>query len=251
MRMVAAEFRIDRFSSGYKDQYPRRATYHTTEQGGELHTRNSKGFRNGRRSLMEGMLKGEANQIEMAEALAMEHLVQLTLQQDLEAAGFWIDMAPQTLDHKDDGQKSVDLLVGGPGDLVYMGIDVKMRRGKSKRDRDGYGWSSRLCSPYFYLSLGNCRLETWEREDVAVREWLRTYVIPKIMTTGKIPRIEAFRQYLVGRMERSLYAYVERLAEGDNYHNDFGIPQTVEERDILIEKLMVMHYLFANISARI
>jgi hypothetical protein len=200
---------------------------------------------------MESLLAGNAAYHEYAQSLAFEHFVNLALRLPLEGSGFLVQLTPQSLEESTDSQKGVDLLIRDEAKLVYLGIDVKLRRGRSRLQRDGFGWNTRLLSPYIYLSLGDFVANTREGTQISVRQWLHQFAIPHINSTGKIPHWDQFRGYLLARIERSLNGYVEKVREYEEFDNLMGIPSTNESLEILIEKLAVMHCLFVELRQQV
>jgi len=181
------------------------------------------------------------------QAILTEHIVRLAFEPLLEKTGFNSTLAPQTLERSDEQQKGVDLLITDENNLSYLGIDVKLRTSKSRFQRDGFDWNSMLLSPYIYFSLGNWSVDMKEQEDVTIKKWLTEYAIPKIIKTGKIPQINSLRQYMVGRVKRSLEGYQEMLDEVD-IRQVYGVPETEAGREVLALKLEIMHSLFEELE---
>lgn len=237
---------IQRHSLSYPPIFP----YRTEEHAPVQEAYSSPRFRESRSHMMADLLFYGAFQHEMAKSLALEYLVELALQYFLRDHGFKIQTAPQTLELSDSTQKGVDLLITDASDVVLLGVDVKLRRGHSSYNRDGYGWNQNLRTPYIYLSLGNLAISTREKEAISAVEWLTNYVVPYIGSSGKIPHIDTFRIYLLERIERSLFGLIERLREPEMYTNSFGLPTgdpSQENYMILEEKLLITHSLFAEI----
>lgn len=132
--------------------------------------------------------------------------------------------------------------------MVCLGIDVKLKKSRSLRDRDGYGWSSHLHSPFIYLNLGNWSVDTWEEPLVDIRNWITNYTLPKLTTTGKIPKMYELRQYLLGRIERSISGYIELIKDPNEEIAEINIPKNYQELNILEEKLFLMHQLFSDLN---
>lgn len=242
-----AGLRIDTFTQSIATAYPPFVSYSIHPEHPQVEAITNPAFRRSREVMATAILSGEAFFKEMAEALVLEHIVNLSLRNPLEDVGFKVDLTPQSLEKSNQGQKGVDLLVCDTEQMVYLGIDVKLRRGKSPYERDGFGWNSNLLSPFIYLSLGNFKVDMWDKDNVGIREWLGKYVIPKVITTGKIPEIDVFRKYLLTRIEKSLTGCVERIREPDLFKHDFGLPKTPREQLILEEKLALMESLFQGL----
>lgn len=239
---------IARFTAGLNRSYPPIFPYFVLADGPEAVARSSRDFRNSRQELMELLLMGRAIQEELSLSFALEHMVNLALRVPFEETGFTVQLSPQTLERSEPGQKGVDLLICDSENLIYLGIDVKLRAGHSSYQRDGYGWNPGVLSPYIYLALGNFVVNMREQQNISVREWLKRYAIPKIGSTGKIPQLDLFRSYLIGRIERSISGSLERLR--DPYNNDerpIGFPRTAQELTIMEEKLSIMQSLFFDL----
>jgi hypothetical protein len=235
------------FVDGYTRSYPSSVSFVTDTHGNTVDAYSSRDFQTSRAKLLTSVFEGKPRHEVMSHVLIAERIVALSLQPVFEDAGFRAVLAPQTLERGGE-QKGVDLIVSDPDNMTYLGIDVKLRSGTSPYNRDGYGWSPSLKSPYIYLSLGNWSTEMREKEEVTVKDWLADFAIPKIQQTGKIPKLHALRQYLIGRMERSLSGYRERLLEPNEGYLCFGLPKSKEDREILEEKVGIMHSLFADLQ---
>ncbi len=232
--------------------YPSRTTYHAEPPNAPngkppVEATSSDAFLNSRKRLLEQLIAGQPRNREFSQAIALEHMVDLTLRNPLDDTGFTLELTPQSLERSIGSQKGVDLLVRDNQNLVYLGIDLKTGKGSSRYERDGYGWNSTTQSPYIYLSLGSFAVNTREQSAVAVREWLNLYAIPSILNTGKIPLLGDFRTYLISRIERSLHGCLEVLREPEEDRPPFGLPQSDQELTIMGEKLSIMHSLFYDL----
>lgn len=196
---------------------------------------------------MEELLIGQSEYLEYAQSVAFEHFVNLALRLPFTGTGFVVELCPQSLEMSSREQKGVDLLVMDYEHYVYLGIDVKLRRGRSNLQRDGFGWNQRLLSPYIYLSLGDFVANTREGTQISVRQWLHDYAIPSIGSNGKIPHWDQFRAYLLARIERSLEGYTEKVRELEEFDNLLGIPASPQSLEILVEKLAIMHSVFVEL----
>lgn len=245
--MIERVSSIENFAGSLPDFYPALAHYLVQPDGPELIASNSRAFCLSRFHMLETLLHNLPGHQEMSLALALEYLVHLALRGPLSETGFTLDLSPQSLECSQEGQKGVDLLIADSNQLVYLGIDVKLRVGASAYERDGYGWNARLFSPYIYLSLGNFSVSTRDQQQLSVRDWFRSCAVPHIRGSGKIPHLDQFRSYLISRIERSLNGYLERLREPEMYSNDFGIPTTANEQALLTEKLATMQSLFTDL----
>lgn len=235
-----------RFAKRCGSSVPDSIAYIVDHQGQSLEATSSRNFRESREIILVDFLSGRSRQDELSHSLMAEHVVQLSLNPALQRLGFAAAIAPQSLEHGKD-QKGVDLIISDTNNLVYMGIDVKLReKRRTFPDRDGYGWSDTLRSPYFYLSLGNWRIDMREREEVPIRDWLTEYTIPSITGSKQIPRVAAFRDYLIGRIGRSIEAYRKRLDDTEFESGIYIIPDAQEDQQILREKLAVMHGVFTK-----
>lgn len=242
--------RVARFIQSYAQGFPSSVNFQS-RPGEYVQATSSHRFSMSRASLIEDLLNGQQRHEVMAQALLAEQIVHLSLEPLLEPTGFYSCLAPQTLELSQDGQKGIDLILSGPHRLAYLGIDIKLRQGRSPWDRDGYGWNQNLCFPYIYLSLGNCFFDMRDNSSVPLRQWLKSYAIPQIPQSGKIPGLHEFRNYLVCRIEKSLQAYTDRLVDPPPNFPDYGIPPTSAQTEILLEKLAVIHSLFTELRLSI
>ena len=207
----------------------------------------SQNFTNSRVSLMDGYLSGKYQKTEMPQALLAEELVSLALKKPLEERGFSSYLAPQNLE-SGENQKGVDLIITDADHMICLGVDLKLKKGKSKIERDGYGWCQNIQSPFIYLKMGNWSLETREESTVDIRQWISEYTRPKLKTTGKIPRVNELREYIFPRIERTISSYIEILKEPEGKFADVTIPKNMAELNALEDKLFMMHSLFSSIS---
>lgn len=227
------------------DAFPPTAQYLVDTNGNYLNANSNEEFRNNRKKQMNLYIDGNPKH-ESIRGLFVEPLVCFSLRPYLQQAGFDIILAPQSLEHGIE-QKGVDLLIVDPDQYVYLGIDVKTRKDRSSKGRDRYGWSSKLKSPYIFLSLGNWDVELRENKKITVPRWTREMVVPNIQKTGKIPRINNFKDYIVSKAENTVYSFRNRLDDRKRYYGG-SLPQNREERTMLEEKLGIIHSLLTDIS---
>lgn len=243
---MAETVQLNPFARLYAEAFPPKTAYGIDSKGTVLVGKSSKDFSRSRGHLMHHIISGKEQKTSYPQALLAENVVNLALQPVM-GDEFKASLAPQTIEWDVDG-KGVDVLISDPDDYIYLGIDVKMRYGKSPLNRDGYGWSEKLKAPYIYLSLGNWSVDIQERQEVSIRDWLQEYTIPHIQRAKPIPGVVDFRHYLVGRIERSINGYRQRLREADLYEHDFGLPFSAEGAELLEEKLAVMQSLFTELQ---
>jgi hypothetical protein len=234
------------FITRYSRSYPSSIAFKTDTYGNHIEARSSATFQASREQLMRKLLTGTQTKESMSQALMAEHLVSLAIQPLIAEQGFHTMLAPQSLEHGKN-QKGIDLIISDNEMMTYLGIDVKLRRGRSIQNRDGYGWNATLKAPYIYLSLGNWSTAMREGEEVNVKDWLADYAVPKIQDSGKIPHLNKLRTYLVARIERSLNGYHERLIDGSMYNHSFGLPELEEDKVILARKLSNMQSVFTEL----
>lgn len=247
--MVERAFRPSGAIENIVASFPPFVQYLLTLDHPPIEATSSTNFRTSRRRLMENVVSPHEETKDHAEALALEYLAKLALRTRLRDFGFSVQLSPQSLEMSNKPEhKGVDLLISDTNGLVYLGIDVKLRTGRSIKQRDGYGWNKQLLSPYIYLSLGNFYTDIREKEKASVREWFEKCVVPRMNTTGKIPKLPEFCSYLIARIERSLHGYHERLVEPDGFTHEFGLPETKHELHVLKEKIALVHSLFLELQ---
>jgi hypothetical protein len=235
------------YVASYVDSYPSKASFRLSPQDDPHEVSTSFNFRHSRELIMCGLLAGNARPESMFTAYMSEQLVRLGLEPLLKDSGFYVSLAPQAFEHGN-CQKGVDLIISDEDKVVYLGIDVKLREKRRYPESDGYGFCQPLCCPYIYLSLGNWRADMKEDPEVSILKWISNYTIPKINRTGKIPRLDNFRSYLVKRIEKSLDGYCNRLEKGETYPRQDYLSSHFDDLNILIDKLYIMHTLFMDLS---
>lgn len=231
----------------YHQGFPPQISFITDRLGTSIEGVSSENFTNARVNLMDGYFSGCRQKTEMPQALLAEELVSLALKKPLEERGFFSYLAPQNLE-SGENQKGVDLIITDNNQMICLGIDLKLRKGKSRFKRDGYGWCQNIQSPFIYLKMGNWSLETREEPVVNIRKWINEYAKPKLKTTGKIPRVFELRQYIIPRIERTLLSYIEMLKEPTGELAEVTVPRELDDLDCLEDKLFTMHQLFSSIS---
>jgi hypothetical protein len=238
------------FIERYTQEYPPSVDYIISPRGEKVSETTTHKFKTSRIAMMQDLVDGKPRRNEMSHSLFAEEIVCLALDPLLQRGGFSSCLAPQSLEHGVD-QKGVDVLISDKNNMAYLGIDVKLRIGKSLLGRDGFGWSHHLLSPYIYLSLGNWSVDTWEENGVNIRGWLADYALPKIPESGKIPKISELRRYLIDRIERSLSGFMDRVYSPKEDDLNYGMPSTAEDLMILEEKLPVIYSLFFDLKTAI
>lgn len=232
------------FVDHYAKSYPPSSQYLLDSKGTSVNASSDESFRTYRENLLNLYFEGDPKHDSIVGHF-IEPVVCLSLRPYLQEGGFDVVLAPQSLEHGD-GQKGVDILITDSEQLVLLGIDVKSKKGRSSRGRDTYGWSPALRSPFVYLSLGNWNPAMQDRRDVSVHDWSRGYVVPNLQKSGQIPNIQDFRQYLLKRLERTVYSFRERMHDPSRFQQQI-VPQTPEEASILEEKLGIVHSLITDV----
>lgn len=205
-------------------------------------------FINSRTRLLERFLLEEKNKHhEMSQAYLAEQLVRIAIKNPLEERGFFMDIAPQNIEHGTD-QKGVDLIVVDSNKTICLGIDLKLKRKITINDRDGFGWCQNTLSPFIYLKMGNWSLETREKSGVDIHQWIQEYTSPKLKTTGKIPRIFELRQYIVPRIIRTLEGYIDTTNNPNDRLYISCIPENYQSFELLKNKLSRLWSVFSDIS---
>lgn len=237
---------ISRYTETLVTDFPRHSHF-TTRNGCErIQGQNGEKFITARVALLFLLLSGEKTH-PMSLPLACEHAVKLALQEALRGTGFTIQLSPQNLE-SGEKTKGVDLLICGAHNEIYLGIDVKLRPNKSKYDRDGCGWHAQLAAPFIYLSLGAFQVDTLEAEQIDIRTWFQDYVIPSFEGSGQFPKFHDFRAFLLRRIERSLYARIERTLYPYHDQKEFEATNSAEEEEMMQTKLAVLHSLFYELQ---
>lgn len=211
----------------------------------------SKNFRKSRINFAEGLLEKTTKHQEMAVALTLEYLVVLALQRQLMKVGFNIYLAPQSIECGKEDQKGIDVIIVDSENSPYLGINVKLRKGKSTLSRDSGGWNGNISTPYIYLSLGSLAINTKEKNKLDVKQWLTESVIPNIKISGKFPHFEQFQHYLIQRIEKSLCGLSDVIQhESEKYKTSTyrQAPREDESKQIFEEKIRIMHQLFSELK---
>lgn len=231
----------------YHQDFPPQISFIMDHGGALVEGISSRNFTSSRVSLIDNYISGGNPKTEIPQALLAEELVCLAIKKPLEERGFFSYLAPQNLE-SGGNKKGVDLIITDSNNMICLGIDLKLRKGRSKLKRDGYGWSQNIQSPYIYLQMGDWTLETRKEPVVNIRQWISEYTRPKLRTTGKIPHVYELRQYVIPRIERTLSSYIEILKEPDGELADLTIPKDTGEIMSLEEKLFKMHLVFSSIK---
>lgn len=230
----------------YHCDFPRSIIFSTSEGKDTIEGLSSLKFTNSRVKLLDNYILERKPQTEFSQALLAEELVGIAIKKPLKERGFFLHLAPQNLE-SGKNQKGVDLLITDSNNMICLGIDLKLRKGRSNFNRDGFGWASNLQSPYIYLTMGNWSLKTRQEPHVGIRKWINDYTCPKLITSGKIPNIYELRQYVIPRIERSISGYIETLKEPNINFVEATTPKSREEVDILEYKLFILSLLFCSL----
>ena len=231
----------------YHQDFPSQVNFKTDQSGTLIEGRSSQNFTNSRVNLIDCYISGQRPKTEMPQALLAEELVRIAVKNPLEERGFFLHLAPQNFE-SGKNQKGVDLIIVDNNDMICLGVDLKLKKGRSRFNRDGFGWSPKLHSPYIYLTMGNWSLETREESHVSIRKWISEYTCPKLRTSGKIPHIQELRRYIITRIEKSLSGYIEMLKEPIGEFANITIPESQGEVSILEDKLFTLHLLFSSLN---
>jgi len=229
------------------DRYPRTVNINVPEN--PIIETNSINFINSRRIMFDKLVSDKIDPKEFPQALFSEHIVFTALEKPINEMNFKLYTAPQSLDISRKNNKGIDLLICNNENIPFLGINVKLRKGRSVLNRDGYGWHSKLQAPYIYLSLGNWTVDTREGKETRIRQWLDECAIPKISESGKIPKFWDFRKYLIERIDRSLDGFTEKL-DDRQYDINYGLPETMIEMSVLKDKLPVISSVFSQLNAK-
>jgi hypothetical protein len=235
------------FVSRYQKEYSPVLSFVTDRSGRTIEGTSNNDFRRSRTDLMSDYLNNKPKHHEMTQSLLSEELVLISIAPFLAQKNFITYLAPQNLE-SGGNQKGLDIIIADKNNVAYLGIDVKLKIGRSSLQRDGFGWSPNLQSPYIYLKLGNWSLNTREEAGVRVRDWINTYTVPRIIESGKIPRIFEMRQYLFGRINRSLSGYSDLFNNPKDRYAEVNIPKNIDEQNLLKEKLESINKAFSELD---
>lgn len=237
-----------RFTNHYKESFPPSIVLDVGRKREPLTATTAKPFRDSRTFLLDRYLHGNSRKGEMTEGHLAEQMVNLALRPMLSPAGFSSRLAPESLEHGND-QKGVDILITNPRNKVFLGIDVKLRRGKSRYQRDGFGWSPKMRSPFIYLSLGNwAGPPNSHGNEISIKEWLKNQSKNGIIKSGQIPYLDALRRYLAVRIERTLEHAHAATREPQIFPHTHMLPEGTRDLTIMREKIGVMHHLFTALQ---
>lgn len=213
------------------DRYPNRINFNVEEKNIEATT--SSNYANSRKKMFGDLIERKTSSVEYPRALFLEHVVFTALSKNISEKNLDLYCAPQSLELSNKFQKGVDLLICDKEKEPLLGIDVKLRKGKSFLNRDGYGWQSTLKCPYIYLSLGNFSVDTREGKNKKIRDWLSECALDKISNSGKIPKLNEFKKYLSERIKNSLTGIIERISDQNDY---LFFPYLSEDELKIVEK---------------
>jgi len=235
----------------YSRGFPSNVSYRTHDYDSVVQTTSSRAFINSRTELMDGFLTEDKKikWFEVSQSYLAEQLVRIAIKSPLEERGFFLDLAPQSLEHGNN-QKGVDLIIVDSCQTICLGIDLKLKKSRNKSGHDGYGWCQNILSPFIYLKMGDWSLETREETDVNIRQWIQKYTCPKLKTTGKIPRVYELRQYLIPRVTNTLNTYLEALDRPKDEFSYLYIPEDRQSVNLLKNKLLNLYSLFSDLSQK-
>lgn len=210
----------------------------------------SKDFITSRTALLDEFINiDKSKHHEMSQAYLAEQLVRIAIKNPLEERGFFMNIAPQNIEHGNN-QKGVDLLVIDSDKMISLGIDLKLRKRRARSLHDGFGWCQNTLSPFIYLKMGNWSLETREESGVDIRHWIKEYANPKLKTTGKLPRVYELRQYIIPRISEAIKSYIEVIDDSEGKYKLYRncIPEDRQSYSLLKRKLVALDILFSSIS---
>lgn len=230
----------------YYQDFPPQINFSSDSQGTPIEGFSSSKFTSSRVALIDNYLSQNNPKKEMSQALLVEEFSNLALEKLLKEKGFSSHLAPQNLE-SGQNQKGVDLIIQDSQKMLCLGIDLKLKKSKSLLKRDGYGWSPNTKSPYIYLKMGDCFMKTKEESSVNLRDWIQDYTLSKITSTGKIPHLDQFRKYIICRIERTLFSYIQTIKEPSNFIAQKTIPKDHQDQLLLEEKLFKTHALFSSL----
>lgn len=180
-------------------------------------------------------------------SLLAEYVVALSLEPLLSPYRYSIDIAPQSIDHGQNGQRGVDLLILNPYRHIMMGIDVKLRASKSSLNQNGGSWLPHLESPFINLTLGNWSVTSKDPQVKSVKDWILNCVVPNVPNSGKIPQINSLRSFLIPRLINSLNSQLQISHEPDP-SPFIKLPETRQQMSIYRQKLTGLISLFNQIN---
>ncbi len=244
---VTEEHPSRRFTQHYQESYPPEMTFNVGRKNRPHIGTSALQFRKSRAELLENFFYSRPKQAELIQSYFAEQIINLALRPLIAGAGFSSQLAPQSLEHGE-GQKGVDLLITDPQQRVYLGIDVKLRKGHIAYKRDGFGWSQHIRAPHIFLALGDWEPEPHQDEHpVTVKKWLKQHSKEGIYKNGQIPNLPSLRAYVTGRIERTLEHAHEAVREPQIFPYSDMLPAGTRDIAIMREKIGVMHHLFASL----
>jgi hypothetical protein len=231
----------------YKGLLPQIFYTRIDSQNQIIEGRSSGNFINSRTALLDEFINiDKSKHHEMSQTYLAEQLVRIAIKNPLEERGFFMDIAPQNLEHGDN-QKGVDLIVVDSNKMICLGIDLKFKKRVTRLDRDGFGWCQNTLSPFIYLKMGNWSLDTREESGIGIRRWIQEYTSPKLKTTGKIPRVFELRQYVIPRIIRTLEGYIDVINDPSDRLYNTCTPKDNQSFELLKSKLLTIHSVFLSI----
>jgi hypothetical protein len=231
------------FLRRFAQEFSPSETFFATTQGPEIPLSNSENYRRSRPEMVRRAIAAQHSPDDISPySVLAEQIVNLALDPVLARHSYHSHSASQNLDAGDQ-DKGVDVLIADKSNIVVLGIDVKLRQGRSVARRDGGGWSPRLKSPYIYLSLGDWSTLNKSNTTINVKQWLADAVAPNLSNSGKIPHFVSFQSYIIDRLSRSLQSFYHQFICHPN-SSTWGFPKAVEDRQILRAKLEILNKFF-------
>lgn len=202
-------------------------------------------------SYLRSNFEGKAD---ISRAFLSEWLACIALQNNFQGTNYNVFLAPPQLEIGGGGHSGMDLVLSEQQENndqeLLLGINIKLKRIKSKRNYEVHKFDPRIAAPFCHLSLGDWQIPTREYESIGIRPWINEYVAPNILKTGKIPYLPEFQQYLTEKISQTLshYEYKVRGVREQKYEPSLKethlLPQTTEELDAFYEKLSRVDSLF-------
>lgn len=226
-----------KFIQRYSQSYPPQKTYYLLNHD-LLHTTCNHNFCTSRTDLLIAHSEGKKTHFEFTQAILSEFVTVLALEKPLFSHNYSIELATQSLEHGQDHQRGVDILITNSQKKIMLGIDIKLGKSSSRFNSNGGHWLDHLKAPFINLTLGNWRPD--------IKDWLKNAVRPNIEKSGSIPDMPQFRSFLIPRIKNSLLSQHSLLI---NRSPRLLIPETRKDCQVYRQKLEGLIDLFTQMES--
>jgi len=232
-----AHLETDKFIQRYSQSYPPQKTYYLLNHD-PLHTTCTPDFRTSRTDLLIAHSENKKKHFEFTQALLSEFVTVLALEKPLSLYNYSIELAAQSLEHGQDRQRGVDILITNSQQKIMLGIDIKLGKNSSNLNFNGGHWLDHLKAPFINLTLGNWRPD--------IKDWLKNAVKPNIKKNGSIPDIPQLRKFAISRITNSLMIQYSMLM---GRSPRLFIPETRKDYQVYRQKLEGLIDLFTQVES--